>query len=117
MRKEVAMKATLIGLLAAFTVAAPANAAVLFFHADLTGTQETPPNLSKAFGTAIVTLNDITDMLTVHETFSGLSVPATAAHIHCCAPPGVKAGVKLPFTGFPLSTRCSVPRSSGLDRI
>lgn len=35
------------------------------------------------------------------ETFSRLTVPATAAHIHCCALPGAVAPVLVPFTGFP----------------
>jgi hypothetical protein len=38
--------------------------------------------------------------LTVHEVFTGLSAPATAAHIHCCAAPGTAAPVQVPCTGF-----------------
>jgi hypothetical protein len=50
-----------------------------------------------------VTLNG--DLLTVDESFSGLTGgPAVAAHIHCCAPAGVNAMVAVPFTGFPAAT-------------
>jgi hypothetical protein len=50
-----------------------------------------------------VTLNG--NLLTVHETFSGLiGGPANAAHIHCCALPGVSAAVVVPFAAFPPAT-------------
>ena len=68
---------------------------------------EVPSNASPATGFTMVTLDDVADTLNVNETFSGLTAPATAAHIHCCAPPGNNVGVVLPFTpglGFPLST-------------
>jgi hypothetical protein len=42
--------------------------------------------------------------LTISETFSGLTTPANAAHIHCCVPPGVNAVVAVPFTPFPNTT-------------
>jgi hypothetical protein len=38
------------------------------------------------------------------ETFSGLTAPASAAHIHCCGPIGVNEPVAVPFTGFPSAT-------------
>jgi hypothetical protein len=98
------VKTTFIGLLAALALAVPANASILEFQATLLGTNEVPPNASPGTGFIDVTLNDVTDMLTVHETFSGLTAPATAAHIHCCAPPGIIAPVRLPFLaseGFP----------------
>ena len=44
------------------------------------------------------------DMLTVNEIFSGLTTPASAAHIHCCGPAGVNEPVAVPFTLFPNST-------------
>ena len=43
--------------------------------------------------------------LLVNESFSGLiGGPAVAAHIHCCAGPGVAAIVAVPFPGFPAAT-------------
>jgi len=100
------MKTTFIGLLTALTIAVPANASLLEFQASLLGANEAPPNNSPATGFIDVTLNDVTDILTVHETFSGLTAPATVAHIHCCTPitsPPVAVPVVLPFTGFPTS--------------
>jgi hypothetical protein len=80
------MKTTFIGLLAALTIGVPANAALLETQATLLGTNETPPNASPATG-----FDTVADTLMVHETFSNLESPATAAHIHCCAPPGIAA--------------------------
>jgi CHRD domain len=93
------MKSKIIGLLAALTIAVPANADTLVFTGTLLGSSEVPPNGSTGTGSITVTLNDVTDTLTVDETFSGLTAPATAAHIHCCAGPGVNAPVVLNFVG------------------
>jgi hypothetical protein len=98
------MKTTFIGLLTALTIAVPANATLLEFQATLLGANEVPPNASPGTGFIDVILDDATNMLTVHETFSGLTAPATAAHIHCCGLPGTIQPVRLPFLateGFP----------------
>jgi CHRD domain-containing protein/PEP-CTERM motif-containing protein len=39
--------------------------------------------------------------MTVMETFSDLTTPATADFLHCCASPTANAGAALPFIGFP----------------
>ncbi len=81
-----------------------AHAAVLEFSATLLGSNEVPPNASTASGTATVFLDTIAETLTVNETFSGLTAPAVAAHIHCCAPSGTNAIVAVPFPAFPNAT-------------
>jgi len=89
-----------VGAMAAvITVAAPAKATTLIFTGTLLGASENPPNGSPATGSITVTLNDVTDMLSVSETFSGLTVPASAAHIHCCAALGTNAPIVLNFVG------------------
>ena len=93
----------LLGVFAAagstYCVAAP-----LIFTATMSGSQETPPNTSTGSGFATVTLNG--NLLTVNESFSGLSAAATGAHIHCCAAPGASASivVPFPFPPFPAAT-------------
>jgi len=83
--------------------AAPLPASVIVYTATLIGTNEVPPNGSTASGNITVTLNG--DSLSVDETFSGLiGGTAAAAHIHCCAVPGVNAIVSVPFSGFPPAT-------------
>jgi hypothetical protein len=52
---------------------------------------EVPPNMTAGSGSATVTLDG--DKITWNVTFSGLSGPATAAHIHGPAPAGKNAGV------------------------
>jgi len=70
----------------------------------LLGSNETPPNGSTATGSASVLLGS-TNSLDVGVTFAGLiGGPATAAHIHCCAAPGVAAIVAVPFPNFPAAT-------------
>ena len=65
------------------------------FHAQMNGAQEVPPNDSKGTGTATVTLSGNT--VTYDVSYSGLTGPATAAHIHGPAAPGANAGVVIPF--------------------
>jgi CHRD domain-containing protein/PEP-CTERM motif-containing protein len=84
---------------------APASATLIEFQAVLLPGNEVPPATpSSASGFADVLLDPVAGLLTINETFTGLSSPATAAHIHCCAPPGSNAPVQLPFSatdGFP----------------
>ncbi len=90
-------------LMGAMMLLAPAAHAVPIFQATLLGANEVPPVVTPATGFITVTLTG--NILHVDETFSGLiGGPASAAHIHCCAPPGSNAGVAIPFTGFPAAT-------------
>jgi hypothetical protein len=68
------------------------------FEATLSPSQEVPPAASGASGQAEVQFNENTNMLSWKVTYSGLSGPATAAHIHGPAPVGQNAGVVVPFT-------------------
>jgi hypothetical protein len=95
-------KAALIGSVAIATMlwTAAANAA-LIFTATLSGAAQGSP----ATGSATVTLENNNTTLDVDLTFSGLiGGPATAAHIHCCAPATGTGPVALPFSGFPSAT-------------
>jgi CHRD domain/PEP-CTERM motif len=89
-------------LLLALGFASPANASPIVYTAILIGANEVPPTPSAATGAATFTLNG--NLLSVSESFIGLTAPASAAHIHCCVPPGTNAGVAVPFTGFPNAT-------------
>jgi len=96
---------TLAALLAAGLPIAPASATLLTFEATLSGANEVPANTSPATGFATVVLDDVLNMLSVNMTFSGLTAPTSASHIHCCAPPGTNAPVRLDFVnqGFPIN--------------
>src|SRR5258707_13958451 len=84
-----------ISVAALCALATQASAAILIYDATLSGPAESPPNASPGTGFAEVTINDVTDMMRVQVTFSGLVAPTTASHIHCCtALPGIgTAGV------------------------
>lgn len=89
-------------VLAVALFAAPRAKGDAVFEATLLGSNEVPPTGSTAIGVVTVTL--IGDGLTVHESFTGLTRSAAAAHIHCCSGPGINAAVAVPFTGFPAAT-------------
>ncbi|HXQ71052.1 MAG TPA: CHRD domain-containing protein [Pyrinomonadaceae bacterium] len=96
----------LVGLVVAVLMASPAaRADQLVFTTTLTGAQEVPPTGSPGIGSALVTLDTVTNMLTVNVSFAGLVSPTVASHIHCCAGPGANALVATAvptFPGFPL---------------
>jgi CHRD domain len=103
-----------------------AGAATATFVANLSGANEVPPTNvppvnSAGTGTATVVLDTRAQTLQVSATFSGLTTPDAAAHIHCCAPLGTNVGVAtmLPaFTGFPLGVTSGVyaPRTFDLTQ-
>src|SRR4029079_3867572 len=74
------------------------------FKSSLSGSQEVPPNASTATGTATVVLSDDRTTISVDVTFSGLTTPATVAHIHGPAGPGMTAPPIIPLTDFPTTT-------------
>jgi hypothetical protein len=84
-----------------------ANATIIQYSASLSGLNESPVNASPGTGTALVTIDDVLNTMTLNVTFSGLLGTTTAAHIHCCTttPMTGTAGVATTtpsFSGFPL---------------
>ena len=91
----------------ALVIAPVARAAPILFTANLNGPSEASPNTSTGTGSASVTFDLALHQLGVDVTFSGLSAPTTASHIHCCtAVAGTGAigvATETPtFGGFPL---------------
>lgn len=84
------------GILAVFLVWSAAQAEEIKFRADLAAG---PGVASSGKGTATASLDTNTKKLTWTVDYSGLSGPATAAHIHGPADPGANAGIVVPFTG------------------
>src|SRR5215213_11581311 len=92
-------------VLAVLMFSAMAKADTIVLTTTLTGSQEVPPSGSPGIGSALVTLDTVTNLLTVNVSFAGLGNPTIASHIHCCAPPGTNAIVATTvptFPGFPL---------------
>jgi hypothetical protein len=86
----------------ALALAIPAHSDVITYAATLLGSNEVPPTGSPGTGFATFILNG--NLLSINESFSGLTAPASAAHIHCCGPIGVNEIVAVPFTPFPNTT-------------
>ena len=84
------------GFLAIFLIWSAARAEEVKFKADLA---PGPGVASSGKGMATATLDTNTKTLTWTVDYSGLSGPATAAHIHGPADPGANAGIVVPFTG------------------
>jgi hypothetical protein len=84
------------GFLGVFLVWSAAQAEEIKFRADLA---PAPGVAGSGKGTATASLDTTTKTLTWNVDYSGLSGPATAAHIHGPADPGANAGIVVPFTG------------------
>jgi hypothetical protein len=73
----------------------PGHAATTTFKATLKGSSEVPPNTTAGTGSVTMTYDPATKELTWDGTYSGMTGPVTAAHIHGPAAPGKNAGVVL----------------------
>ena len=96
MRRKNFLMLTLVLSAFVFTLTASAQQR---FVGYLTGAQEVPPNNSTARGVCTLILNSTETQMTVNCTYSGLSSPANAGHIHDMSPVGVNGMVRFPFTG------------------
>jgi len=92
------MRASYIGWAAAAVLmaAAPAGAATLHFTTTLKGADEVPSNTTAGKGKVTATLDTATKSFTYKVTYSGLTGPATMAHFHGPAGPGVNAPPVVP---------------------
>jgi len=87
----------LAGLALATFIGSGAIAETVTYKATMNAQTEVPPNESKGAGTAEITYDTTTKMLTWTVTFSDLSGPPTAAHFHGPAEAGKNAGVAVPI--------------------
>lgn len=85
--------ALVLGLLAAVAVWPMAQAATVTYKGAVGGAAEVPPVTTAGKGTASVNADTGTKKVSWRVEYSGLSGPATAAHIHCGAAAGANAGV------------------------
>ena len=78
--------------------AGPSPAAPASFKVQLTGTQQAPPVQTAGTGTADLTYDSTTRMLTWTVMYSGLSGPVTMAHFHGPAAEGKNAATQVWLT-------------------
>jgi CHRD domain len=94
------------GMIGAAAPGGLALAAPLSFTVSLTGAEQVPPVQTAGHGTADLTYDPSTRVVTWSITYSGLSSTATMAHFHGPAGPGKNAPVKIWLTkkGSPVSS-------------
>jgi PEP-CTERM putative exosortase interaction domain len=106
--QEMNRSAFAVALLAgALFLPAPAQAALHFFSATLSGAEEVPPHDTPATGFGTVVLDDVALTITVDLSFADLTTPSVAAHIHE-APFGVNGPIE-----FPLDLGAALGQTSG----
>jgi len=99
----------LLLVLIALLYASVAQAIPITLTTVLSGANEIPPIPTPGTGQATVILDPDAQTLQLNVTFSGLTSPDVAAHIHCCLPSPfapMNAGVATTvpaFPGFPLN--------------
>lgn len=93
------MKKLLFALLA-FSLPLLSRAQLLLFTTTLSGSQETPPIATPAFGFGTASLDVATRLFEFDFTYSGLLTDGIVAHIHSPGLPGVTAPVLFTFTAF-----------------
>jgi hypothetical protein len=87
-------------IVAAALVSAAMPATAASFFAVLSGDQEVPPVMTPATGEGRITV--LGDIMRVLIDYRDLTTPLTVAHIHCCAPRGMNAGVAVDLDKIPL---------------
>jgi hypothetical protein len=92
--------------------AASALATTYSYSAILLGLNEVPPNASPASGMGFLVYDDVAATITANESWSGLTAPATASHIHGPADTAHNAAVIFPFSGVPAATSGAIPQQS-----
>lgn len=83
-----------------------AQASVFLYNVTLNGPSEAPANASPGTGVGTVSYDDVSHLMSLNVSFSGLLGTTTASHIHVSATPfagtGGVATTTPTFAGFPL---------------
>jgi hypothetical protein len=86
-----------VGAIAALSLVGAAHAEVIHYMAMMDGAHEVPAHAVPGKGMVVAELDTKTKTFTYKAEFSGLTGPATAAHFHGPAAPGVNAGPVVAF--------------------
>jgi CHRD domain/PEP-CTERM motif len=93
-----------------YACVSPSQAATVFVT-SLAGANEVPARVSPGSGFARVTIDNAMNNVRIVASFSNLTTPTVAGHIHCCVPSGVNGPIALAFDrlpGFPLGVTSGV---------
>ena len=91
------MRSALLATSFVALLAGVAHADMVKVQATLSTGAEVPPKTTAGSGMFDGTLDTATKVLTYNLTYTGLTWPATAAHLRGPAAPGANAGVLVPF--------------------
>jgi hypothetical protein len=100
------------------TATAGTSAQAQVYRATMSASQEVPPNSSTGTGNAEVRVDPSTNTISWRVTYSGLTGPATVAHIHGPAAPGANASPVFPFqnvTQQPIQGQASITPAQMAD--
>lgn len=92
------------GEIRAQIILGPVSTTILSFNRTYSGANEVPANASTGTGTISGTYDPGTNRIFFAINFSGLTAPASAAHFHGNATPGINASVQIGYSGFPNAT-------------
>jgi hypothetical protein len=95
-QKKTGRLISLMGLVLLTIVAAPAYGQVFQISVPMNGAQEVPPVATPGTGLGTIIVNMATATISGTVSFSGLTSPTTAGHIHV-APAGVNGPVIIPM--------------------
>ena len=90
-------------ILSTCLISVPLSAATLHYHANMLAASEVPPTDTAGAGTVEASYDTATHKLDYTLVWNGLTGPATMAHFHGPAAPGVNAGVVVPLGMKPVS--------------
>lgn len=90
--------------LAVLLCGAAVPAAAATYSTTLSGANETLPNASPATGFGTLYLTPDQNTIFVNLSWTGLTAPAAAGHVHCCAAQGANAPVAIGFSPAALIT-------------
>ena len=94
-----ALLAGVVGFAACSSMPGMSSSNMMTMKNALTGAQEVPAVQTSGSGSVDSSFDKSSKTLSWTVTYSGLSGPVTAGHIHGPAAPGANAGVVIPFTG------------------
>ena len=102
-----------VAFAAGLAIAGPASAEMMEMTVDMDGSQEVPPVDTSATGSADVTYDTETKMLTWTLEYSDLSGDATAAHFHGPAEPDANAPPVVPLKDIASGSEGSAELTEG----
>jgi hypothetical protein len=110
---------TIAAIAAGCLLSVSAHAEIVKLHGTFSSAAEVPPHNTAGAGTCDVTVDTATNKVTYNLVYTGLTGPATMAHIHGPALAGANAGVMVPFSSpaSPIKGEATVTAPQAADMV